>query len=163
MTKREKMLLGIMGAAVIVGGALFTMTGGGRGGLTKGPDKLVTQARTNAEAQAKAVKTAGANPMEAHVADMALRPWNTKVFYEKSLDIKSDAARDASMPMYSGYVEVGALRLAIIDGYEYREGDELETGGFLVERITPPQVTLRGVDNGKFVQLPYQDPSFFAQ
>jgi len=163
MTKRERMLLGIMGAAVIAGAGMFLMPGPGRVGLPKGQDAAVTVAKSNAEAQAKMVKEAGASPLEAQVADMALRPWNTRVFYDKSLDIRGDTARDTSMPVYTGYVEVGALRLAIIDGYEYREGDELETGGFLVEQITPPQVTLRGIDNGKFVRLPYQDPSFFTQ
>ncbi|KUG29377.1 hypothetical protein ASZ90_000731 [hydrocarbon metagenome] len=163
MTKREKMLLGIMGTAVIVGVGMFLMPGSGRVGLPKGQDAAVTVAKSNAEAQAKMVKDAGASALEAQVADMALRPWNTTVFYDKPLDIQSETVRDASMPAYTGYVEVGALRLAIIDGYEYREGDELETGSFLVEQITPPQVTLRGIDNGKFVRLPYQDPSFFTQ
>jgi hypothetical protein len=94
---------------------------------------------------------------------MALRPWSTVVFYDKPLDIKTDAGRGEITPAFTGYVELGVLRLAIIDGYEYREGDELETGGFLVEEIKPSQVTLRMIDTGKLLRLPYQDPSFFTQ
>ncbi len=163
MTKREKVLLGFMGAAVIVGAGLFLMPGPGTGVLQKGPDKTVAAARSNAEAQVKAVKEAGADTFDLHVTDMALRPWNTKIFYDRTLEIKSETPVDIFMPVYTGFVEMGALRLAIIDGFEYREGDELETGGFVVEEITPPQVTLRGTDNGKVVRLPYQDPSFFTQ
>jgi hypothetical protein len=33
------------------------------------------------------------------------------------------------LPAFTGFVEMGSLRLAIIDGYEYREGDELEAEG----------------------------------
>jgi len=162
MTKREKVLLGVMGAAALVAAGVFVLTGPGKGART-GPDKTVAAAKSNAEAQAKAVRDAGANAFETHVADMALRPWSTVVFYDKALDIKTDAGKGELMPAFTGYVELGALRLAIIDGYEYREGDELETGGFLVDEVKPTQVTLRGIDTGKLLRLPYQDPSFFTQ
>ena len=145
MTKREKVLLGVMGAAALVAAGVFVLTGPGKGART-GPDKTVAAAKSNADAQ-----------------DMALRPWSTVVFYDKALDIKTDAGKGELMPAFTGYVELGALRLAIIDGYEYREGDELETGGFLVDEVKPTQVTLRGIDTGKLLRLPYQDPSFFTQ
>jgi hypothetical protein len=163
MTRREKMLLGVMGGAVLVAAGFFALTGPGGKRLASGPDKAVVAAQKSAEEQVLAVRNAGANPFETHVADMALRPWNTNIFYDKPLDVAREAGRDASMPAFTGFVELGALRLAIIDGYEYREGDELETGGFQVEEIQPTQVTLRGTDTGKLLRLPYQDPSFFTQ
>jgi hypothetical protein len=164
MTKRETVLLWIMGATVLVGAGVYGLTGKGGPAVLSDSGKAVEATRANSQALVKAVKDAGVSDVQAHVAAMALRPWDSAIFYDKPLEFQDEGPQYETLPAYTGYVEVGALRLAIIDGYEYREGDELETGGYLVEEIRPEQVTLRGLEkNGKAVRLPYQDPSFFTQ
>lgn len=164
MTKREKVLLGVMGAAALFAAGMFALGGKTLPGPGSAQDKTVAAARTGAENQAKAVAGAAPGAFETQVAEMARQPWNAVAFYDKPLDMTGEMGRGAGpLPAYTGYVELGALRLAVIDGYEYREGDELETGGFQVEEIKPTQVTLRGIDTGKLLRVPYQDPSFFTQ
>ncbi|QLA15760.1 hypothetical protein [Desulfolutivibrio sulfoxidireducens] len=164
MTKRETMLLWLMGAAVLAGAGLYGLTGKGKSVGLSAPGKAVEATLAAGQALVKAVKDAGVSDIQAHVATMALRPWEPGLFYDKALEFQTEGPKSESLPAYTGFVEVGSLRLAIIDGYEYREGDELETGGYLVEEIRPDQVTLKGLDkDNKAVRLPYQDPSFFTQ
>ncbi len=164
MTKRERMLVWIMGAAVVVGAGMFALGGKDKAGGPANSAKAVQAALADAQAVVKTVRDAGVDETSSHVVAMALKPWESGLFYDRALDFQVEATQEGALPAYTGFVEVGALRLAIIDGYEYREGDELETGGYLVEEIRPDQVTLKGLDkDSKAVRLPYQDPSFFTQ
>ena len=43
---------------------------------------------------------------------------------------------------YTGFLQMGDTRLAIINGTEYEAGDRLEPGGFIIRRILPNQVVV---------------------
>lgn len=43
---------------------------------------------------------------------------------------------------YSGYLEVNRKRMAIINGMEYREGEELDVKGFLLKSVSPARVVI---------------------
>jgi hypothetical protein len=43
---------------------------------------------------------------------------------------------------YSGFIELGSKRLAIINGQEYETGDQLNPGGFTIKSILPTRVTI---------------------
>ena len=51
--------------------------------------------------------------------------------------------------LYTGYLEMGTTRLAIINGNEYATGDMLEQGGYVVRSITPSQIVLATTDGTK--------------
>lgn len=50
---------------------------------------------------------------------------------------------------YTGFMQMGDKKFAIIDGFEYAAGDELERGGFIVRSITPRQVVIVSTDRSK--------------
>jgi hypothetical protein len=50
---------------------------------------------------------------------------------------------------YTGFLEMGTMRLAIINGIEYAAGDRLEQGGFIVRSISPTQVVVATDDGSK--------------
>ena len=50
---------------------------------------------------------------------------------------------------YTGYIEMGSMRLAIINGNEYESGERLEEGGYIVRTILPTQVVLVTTDGNK--------------
>ena len=50
---------------------------------------------------------------------------------------------------YTGYIEMGSVRMAIINGKEYESGDRLEQGDFIVRSISPTQVVLVTTDGNK--------------
>ena len=43
---------------------------------------------------------------------------------------------------YTGFLQMGDTRLAIISGMEYEAGDQLEPGGFIIRRILPNHVVV---------------------
>lgn len=53
------------------------------------------------------------------------------------------------MILYTGYLEMGSMRLAIINGNEYAAGDTLEQGGYVVRSISPSQIVLATTDGTK--------------
>ncbi|MDX1708453.1 MAG: hypothetical protein R3274_07625 [Desulfobacterales bacterium] len=50
---------------------------------------------------------------------------------------------------YTGFMQMGDQKFAIIDGLEYTVGDELERGGFKVRSITPRQVVIVSTDRAQ--------------
>ena len=50
---------------------------------------------------------------------------------------------------YTGYIEMGSMRLAIINGNEYETGDRLEQGDYIVRSISPTQVEIVTTDTNR--------------
>ena len=63
--------------------------------------------------------------------------------------------RPSGVPRFTGYVDLGSGRLAVIDGYEYQAGDTLEGGGYKVLVVSPDKVTLESLANGQRLDIPY--------
>ncbi len=60
-----------------------------------------------------------------------------------------EETRPEGMIIYTGYLEMGTMRLAIINGNEYATGDMLEQGGYVVRSISPNQIVLATTDGTK--------------
>ncbi len=50
---------------------------------------------------------------------------------------------------YTGFMQMGDRKFAIINGLEYTAGDELEQGGYIVRSITPSQVVIVSTGRSK--------------
>ena len=53
---------------------------------------------------------------------------------------------------YTGFMQMGDKRFAIINGFEYAPGDQLQEGGYKVSSVTPSKVVIVSTDgsNRKF-------------
>jgi len=59
---------------------------------------------------------------------------------------------------YTGFLQMGDTRLAIINGMEYEAGDQLEPGGFIIRRILPNHVVMAPPGkNKKTMILPMEE------
>lgn len=56
--------------------------------------------------------------------------------------------------VYSGYLEVDRKRMAIINGMEYREGDGLDTKGYVLKSVSPSSVVIENREIGATVNVP---------
>lgn len=161
MTKREKIILAITGVVALVGfGSLFL---GDKPALA--PLRTTTDSNEKAQIQTL-VKTAGEAGLDARQTALlqALQaPWRLAALYEKPLEGKGQAAKAQAKHRYTGYVELGSGRLAVVDGYEYQVGDNLEGGGFKVVAISPDRVTLESLANGDREDVPYEGQEALAQ
>lgn len=154
MTTREKIILALTGIVAAVGiGSLFM----GSGPAVRKPDPTADKA-VMARVDGL-IKNAEAALPTAHDLTMLAAvnaPWRQNAIYGQSLETKGPAVKPASLPRYTGYVELGSGRLAVVDGIEYQAGDTLEGGGYKVLSITPDKVFLESLANGNRVEVPYE-------
>lgn len=50
---------------------------------------------------------------------------------------------------YTGFMQMGDRRFAIINGYEYAPGDQLQEGGYKLSSVTPSKVVIVSTDGSK--------------
>jgi hypothetical protein len=59
---------------------------------------------------------------------------------------------------FTGYIDMGDRRLAIINGLEYESGDRLDPGGFTIKSILPNKVVMVYTQGeGQPIELPLQE------
>ena len=82
------------------------------------------------------------------------REWLTAQNPAKSGELKSAVK---TVFYYTGYLELGKKKMAIVNGMEYGVGDALEIEGYILKMITPSQVIIESkTDRIKFT-VPLQD------
>ncbi|HUN53837.1 MAG TPA: hypothetical protein VMU29_01645 [Smithella sp.] len=71
------------------------------------------------------------------------------------------AARDnkgiTSKFIYSGFVESGKNRMAVLNGLEYRAGEQLVEEGYTLKQITPSKVLIFDKRTGNSFEVPIQE------
>lgn len=90
--------------------------------------------------------------------------WGKNPFWEKNSykewAAKEDAAKGGSTAakiIYSGYVDSGKNKMAVINGLEYRIGEQLETEGYYLRQISPSKVIIFNKNTGDKEEIPLQE------
>jgi hypothetical protein len=167
MSKREKILLTLM-AAVIVGAGFFLLADKllvpGTGKSAKASVSVEEVKKQVEDLSARANETALPKGALALVA-AAAKPWNNTAMFDGPADFKQEEKdkNKPKLPSYTGFMELGSERLAIVDGFEYMVGDILEGGKRRVVKIEPDQVVLEDLDGAGQVTLKYEDPNVSAR
>jgi len=161
MGTREKILVGLMVLAVLYGAFELFITPSAKEPAreNKGPD--IEAARSMAEKIDSRIEQAELTDVQKDILKRAGRPWQRDPFYvlpdQESVSTKSAESKSGSGNLrYTGYLEVGNTRMAIINGAEYRIGERLEQGG-VVKRIAPEQVIIESANTGKRFSVPYSE------
>lgn len=93
-------------------------------------------------------------PTETYIINRAEGEWRRDPFNSKAIP-KTDGATAGAVKMpgssvrfhYTGYVETGNKKMAIINGIEYVAGDLLGREGYILETIFPDRVVIRNEKN----------------
>ena len=69
---------------------------------------------------------------------------------------KKESTSPQAVPqyIYSGYLDIGKIKFAIINGIEYTEGEAINSGGYYIKKIAPLQVVIGKVNSRETIQLP---------
>ncbi len=59
--------------------------------------------------------------------------------------------------IYCGYVDSGKNKIAVINGFEYRIGEELEIEGYVLKQITPSKILIINKNTGNEDEIPLQE------
>lgn len=101
---------------------------------------------------------------EKHIIAMAKSEWAGDPFLRIELPLESQAQQErvevSALKVnftYSGYMEMGDRRLAVINGMEYVVGEELEPGGYIVNSISPAQVVIGIKETNQTIVLPVEE------
>lgn len=145
MNSREKFILGICGAAVAWAAVVelpAILRSGQSGDARVDPQAVVIEVRT-------ATQSRQLNTLDRHVLDLVNNrgEWAKNPFIapERLNEIR---ARDGSrrttetLPVYMGFFRIAEHVFAVIDGVEYRVGEELTNADFRVVGIEPDRVEL---------------------
>ena len=164
MTRREKIILAITGVVGVAAVGFLLMDARPTGPAeTARPPQVQSQTAVQAQSQTAVQAREAAQTLLRQTApggtEKALlaaieKSWRGGVFYDKPLEGRG-GGKPAVVPRFSGYVELGSGRLAVIDGYEYQAGDTLEGGGYKVLAVSPDKVTLESLANGQRLDIPY--------
>lgn len=160
MSNREKTLVGLMLLAVVYG--IYTLflaspqqTDGGKGGREqKSLNQFIIQI-------AQKTNTAATGD-QGYILKKAQQDWQrdplARIASEKSDDADRQWNMLKSALVYTGFLQMGDKRLAIINGTEYESGDLLEPGGYVIRRIYPDHVVISARSgNKKPITLPMEE------
>jgi hypothetical protein len=161
MTKREKIIVGLMLLTVVYG--IYTVFFERRGNVGSAPAFSSTNELENLNtfiAKVAETSKAGLSEPDKYIIARAEAEWkqdpliNVELTNQPESEIqKSKAVTKAVIPnlkvSYTGFMQMGDKALAIINGMEYSAGDELEQGGYVVRSITPSQVVIVSIGDGK--------------
>ncbi|VBB44111.1 conserved hypothetical protein [uncultured Desulfatiglans sp.] len=162
MAKREITLVIIM-ALVLAYGAYEIFFSGGKAASPRGAPPAEANVDLNAFVtdMAKNLRKSPEQEKVQQIAKTATLEWAPDPFWDQDYALQtflhkeeaagSESAEDLGL-MYSGFVELGDTRLAIIDDFEYQKGEWIDPGDYRLEEIHRTSVVLvRKTDGQRFV------------
>ena len=90
--------------------------------------------------------------------------WGKNPFWKKDLykawmnrEGRTRGSGTLAKVIYSGYVDSGKNKMAVINGFEYRVGDELEIEGYILKQITPSKILIINKHTDNKEEIPLQE------
>ena len=163
MTKREKIIVGLAVLAVAYGAVELFLPR-----VDSAPPKLTQSSEGLTAFIAKVAEVAkpGTGSTGAAILEKAETAWRQNPFMKiqkpppppEQVSEKKAPEKATARLAYSGYLDMGGRRLAIINGLEYEAGDKVEPGGLTVKSILPNKVIMVYTQKqGNPIVLPLQD------
>lgn len=130
--------------AVVYGAYTFLFSSPRQEGVVRGdPEQNALKAFI---VQVAEKSKAGLSKTQAYVLQKAQSEWEKDPLIQikprKPEEKEKQQPKLKSDILYTGFLQMGDKRLAIINGVEYEAGDKLEPGGFIIRSIFPNHVVL---------------------
>ena len=164
MTTREKIIVALMVLAVVYGGYTFFLSApSDETAFKRGGDKELEALNLFITKVADKTKNS-LSKEQAYVLQKAQIEWKKDPLLQIEPKI-SPEEKEARQPLvleskilYTGFLQMGDKRLAILNGLEYEIGDRLDPGGLIVRNIDPNHVVIGSPDvKSKKVILPMEE------
>ncbi len=163
MSNREKIIVVVAVLAIIYGVYIVFLEPSAQQPTVKTSSNQLEDLNTFITKVAAATKE-GLSEKDSEIIKRAEKAWvrdplirmRKPVEIEEEIQQAEKETQPEGMILYTGYLEMGTTRLAIINGNEYAAGDTLDQGGYVVRRISPNQIVLAttdGTDNMFIVPL----------
>jgi hypothetical protein len=162
MSKREKIIVGVMVFSILFALVYFlspAITGQGAKQAEEytGSEKIIQEI-------AAELKKVASSANENYVIARAEAAWAKDPFYKKVLPAAAKAGpggAGAQDIVYSGFVDMGEKKLAVINGNTYQVGEKLDFGGaFYLKSVEPTQAVIVDRQNQRNIVIKLKDESF---
>ncbi len=98
---------------------------------------------------------------DTYIIERAETSWNKNPFWDRSsyreYTGKESSGDLATKIVYSGYVDAGRKKLAIINGWEYEAGDALDIKGYILKSVAPSRILIFNRNTGSEFYVPIQE------
>ncbi|WP_148214050.1 GspB domain-containing protein [Desulfohalobium retbaense] len=168
MAKREKILVGLMIIALIYAGfeLIFSISNDDRS-AQKTAHVDVDKVQELTAGTSQALKQVEMEEVQRYVLEAAATQWpQQNPFAPRPApledegrtpdEVKKKAEEDLPKLTYTGYLEMGHTRMAVINGLEYQTGEKLQQGTYILVNIQPNRVTLKNQENQAKISISYQ-------
>ena len=158
MSKREKIIVVFMVLSLIYGFYIFFIEPAPKGSHARTDSKLdaFNKFITNIAVLTKD----GLSEIDAYVIGNIGSKWTKDpLFKTAGGQFPGEDGPDPTPKgiTYNGYLQMGVRNLAIINGFEYEAGEELEQKGFTVGRIYPDRVIIIIKGSKKKMSIPLEE------
>jgi len=89
--------------------------------------------------------------------DWGSSPFLGRDLYQAWLSKDGAAVASALKIIYSGYIDAGKRRIAVLNNVEYRIDEDLMEEGYVLKQITPSKVIIYDKKSGSSIEIPIQE------
>jgi hypothetical protein len=147
MSKREKIIVFFMALSLVYGFFVFFIEAPGKKGAMGQSSKL--ESLNKFISHVAELTKESLSEIDSYIIEKAPQQWDKdpllssdSEFQFKADNTEADVSALKVNIKYTGYLNMGAKNLAILNGLEYEEGEELEKGGFIIRKIYPERVII---------------------
>jgi hypothetical protein len=169
LTTRQILLLGVTLLAVLYGAYDLLFTGRKSPVAANTAKQAVDMGTFISEITVTLAKDTP-SPVDARMIKRAETPWPRDPFYEQN-SYRQLTAADEPPPAvvaaavsaekskfnYTGYVDTGRKKIAILNGSEYAMGDALAVVGYVVNGIYPDRIVIYHKETRRMLEIPLQE------
>jgi type II secretory pathway component PulC len=164
LEKRQMIILAVMVIAILYGAYELFLT------KKKGPPVDLAQKTADLKTFVTGLTTGIGTEKDvtALIFSRAEKEWTQDPFLDTKSQLAWNQSRGAAQAaagvgdkkiefVYSGYLASGKRSMAVINGMEYREGEALDTAGFVLRSANPARVVIENRGTGATLNIPMQD------
>jgi hypothetical protein len=168
MTTREKIIVGIMCLAIIYGAFDLTVSRKSRRTTPTPVGNTIHELKSFVSEIDQKLNSQQLAKEYPYVINQVVASWEKDPFIQSAKPLqkrlnsdpkeqRSKLRTERASFNYSGYIQLGTTRMAIINGMEYAEGESLADKTYYVKSISPQSVIIGKVQGSDTIQLPISE------
>jgi hypothetical protein len=166
LTTRQIIILGVMLLAILYGAYEFLFT------VPKRPDGVTEKTATDLNALIGNITASMTkdtpSPLVTYRINRMEAEWLRDPFYEppnnreeeiakEMAKLQAEAAAVKGQLNYTGYVDMGHKKIAVVNGNEYTIGEALNVAGFVLNEIYPAKISISNKETRMTLEIPLQE------